>query len=152
MTEATIREAEMDDALGVLHLYTLWGIERTKKRLKKSIESNREFRLVAIHENNVSGHVFVKYGSAHHSHIATFYSLIVSPEKRGLGIASMLLEQALKELPESIEIAVLQVQHDNDAAKKLFKKFDFVQYGYLANAFKKGNETKDNILMKKAIR
>jgi len=151
MTEALIRKVQMDDALGVLHLYSHWGIERTKKRLKKSIESNREFRLVAIHENNVSGHIFVKFGSAHHAHIATFYSLMVSPEKRGLGFASMLLEQALKELPREIEIAVLQMQHDNDAAKKLFKKFDFVQYGYLANAFKKGSETKDNILMKKAL-
>jgi len=151
MTEIIVREVQMDDALGVLHLYSHWGIEKTKKKLKKSIESDREFRLVAIHENNIAGHIFAKYGSVHHAHIATFYSLNVSPEKQGQGIASMLFGKALESLPASIKIVTLQMQHDNDSAKKLFKKFDFVQYGYLANAFKKGEETKDNILMKKAV-
>jgi L-amino acid N-acyltransferase YncA len=59
--------------------------------------------------------------------------------------------EALKTLPESIEIVLAEVQHDNEPAKSLFAKAGFKQYGYLPNAFKKGGKYKDNILLQKNL-
>lgn len=97
------------------------------------------------------GHICVKLGKMHHHHIARFYSLIVHPEHREKGIATLLLDEAIELLLDRIEMLLLQVQHDNKPAQKLFQKLGFKKYGYLPNAFKRNGEYKDNVLMYKQL-
>lgn len=151
MKGLAVRLAGERDAGALSGLYPHWGLERCKRRIKKTLSSERQFRLVAELDGVVAGHICIKLGSMHHSHTATLYSLIVEPKSRGKGIASRLLEEAFKALPERTEILLLQAQHDNDAALQLFKKLGFEQYGYLPKAFKRNREYKDNILMQKTL-
>lgn len=151
MSEIITRSIKEQDALALSHLYPHWGIERCKKRIKKSLSSASEFRFVAEANGIVVGHICVKLGHMHHEHIATIYSLIVDPSHRGKGIATKLIEHTIKKLPKRIEILLLQTQHDNTEAQSLFKKLGFEEYGYLHNAFKRNGQYKDNILMEKRL-
>ncbi|MEM0360341.1 MAG: N-acetyltransferase [Candidatus Diapherotrites archaeon] len=151
MTAFIVRKIRESDALGLSLLFPEWGISRAKKEIKKTILKKSNLRLVAEKDSLIVGHIMAKPGSAHHSHIATLYSLSVEPSQRRQGIATELLHQAIKLLPSRTEIVLLQVQADNKPAKKLFEKMGFTQYGYLKNAFKKNGVDKDNILMCKFL-
>jgi len=148
---AEIRRIEEKDASALFQLYPHWGLERCEKRIRKTLSSKRQFRLVAEMDGRVVGQICVKLGSMHHSHLATFYSLIVDPGSRGKGIASRLVEEAIKALPPGIEILKIQIQHDNNPSLVLFEKLGFKEYGRLPRAFKRAGEYKDNVLLKKEI-
>ncbi len=150
MTPLTIRTAQEKDAVSLSMLYPHWGIERCKKRIKNSLALDSQLRLVAELDGKVVGHIYVKIGQMHHSHIATIYSLMVKPGQRGKGIATKLVKKAIELLPRETEILLLQTQCDNTAAQELFKKLGFEEYGYLPKAFKRDGKYKDNILMYRA--
>ncbi|MCX6802922.1 MAG: N-acetyltransferase [Candidatus Diapherotrites archaeon] len=151
MPDFEIRKIKENDALGLSHIFPHWGITRAKQEVKRALALSSQWRLVAEKDSNIAGHVLVKLGSSNHAHLASIYSLAVDPAQRGKGIAQALVKEALKTLPERIEIVLVEVQHDNEPAKSLFAKAGFKQYGYLPNAFKQGGKYKDNILMQRIL-
>ena len=152
MLRVKIREAALNDADDIAELYPRWGFELTRERIMRSLMSTRERRYVAELDGKVVAHVFVKRGTGYHKHLAHLYSLIVHPDYRNKGIATKLLKYVLAHLPEDIEIALAQVQHDNKASLSVFKKLGFERYGYLKNAWKDGTEYKHNVLLKKELK
>ncbi len=151
MTPLVIRTAQLKDASALTDFYPHWGLERCRKRIKKSNSSSSQLRLVAVLDGKVVGHILAKSGHMHHAHVATLYSLIVKPSKRGKGIATKLVKKAVEMLPAETELLLLQTQHDNTTAQGFFKKLGFKEYGYLPKAFKRNNKYKDNILLYKSI-
>lgn len=152
MPQIKIREANLSDAEALTRLYPHWSIELAELRIARALESEYEKRYVAEVCGRVVGHLLVRFERGTHKHLATFYSLIVSPEYRKKGIATKLVELAISKLPENVEVVLAQVQHDNKASLALFKKLGFEQYGLLKDAWKKEESYKDNVLLKKVVR
>jgi ribosomal protein S18 acetylase RimI-like enzyme len=152
MLRVKIREVALNDADDLAELYPKWGFELTRERIMRSLMSTRERRYVAEVKGKVVAHVFVKRGTGNHKHLAYLYSLIVHPDCRNKGIATKLLKYVLAHLPQDIEIALAQVQHDNKASLSVFKKLGFERYGCLKNAWKDGTEYKHNVLLKKELK
>ncbi len=147
-----LRDIEARDASALVELYPHWGNQLARRRIERTMLFRGERRIVAEISGKTIAHVKIDYGSGVHSHIARIYSLIVAKEHRGKGIARALLEKAINEMPAGIEIVTLETQADNAPARSLFEKLGFEEYGFLENAWKKGNEYKDNVLYKKVLR
>ncbi len=147
-----LRDIQEKDVAGLLALYPHWNRSLAEKRIRRTLFSVRERRVVAELNGQIVGHVKITYGSGVHSHLARVYSVIVSKNFRGKGIASKLMEKAISELLQGIEIVLLETQHDNASAIHLFEKLGFEQYGVLERAWKKGTEYKNNVLYRKVLR
>ena len=70
---------------------------------------------------------------------ARIYSLAVTPEWRGRGVASRLVGVALGELERlGIERCFLEVAQDNAAARRMYERFGFVSIATLPNDYAEG--------------
>jgi len=146
-----LRDIQEKDVNALLSLYPHWGRALAERRINRTLFAKKERRVVAELDGVAVAHIKIDYGGGVHKHIARIYSLIVSKGHRGKGIASKMMEKALKEMPQGIEIIVIETQAGNAAARALFEKLGFEQYGMLERAWKKNQEYKDNVLYKKVL-
>jgi RimJ/RimL family protein N-acetyltransferase len=75
--------------------------------------------------------------------------MLVAPEQRGRGIGSALLSAGLEwARSRSAHKMTLQLWPDNEAARRLYAKFGFVEEGYLTRQWKRRNgEIWDAVIM-----
>ncbi len=107
-----------------------------------------EAQIVAVEDDRVVGHVYViRERHPVTRHVATL-GIAVSADRRGRGIGSALLAEALRWARDrGVAKLVLSVYPDNDRAIALYRKFGFIEEGRLARQSRKSYGYVDEILM-----
>lgn len=125
MRTVRVREARRTDAPAILQLETLFPTDRMSLRsIRRFIGSATARVLVAEQDARLLGNLVLLFRA--HSAIARIYSVIVSPEARGLGLGARLVRAAEKNaLAASRERMSLEVRADNLAARALYLKLGY---------------------------
>lgn len=84
-------------------------------------------------------------------HKAMIWGMYVRPAARQHGIGERLIEAAVAHAPCHIEQLQLCVVTENEAARRLYAKAGFIEYGHQINALKYGGRYYDDILMVKFL-
>lgn len=85
-------------------------------------------------------------------HKAMIWGMYVRREARQYGIGERLIDAAVAHAPGHVEQLQLAVITDNEAARRLYAKAGFIEYGHQINALKHGGRYYDDILMVKFLR
>jgi RimJ/RimL family protein N-acetyltransferase len=72
-------------------------------------------------------------------------------EARQYGIGERLIDAAVAHAPSHVEQLQLAVVTENEAARRLYAKAGFIEYGHQINALKHGARYYDDILMVKFL-
>ena len=89
--------------------------------------------------------------SAKLRHKATIWGMYVRREARTYGIGERLIDAAVAHAPGHVEQLQLAVITENEAARRLYAKAGFIEYGHQINALKHGGRYYDDILMVKFL-
>ena len=95
----------------------------------------------------LAGFAGIWHVSDRESHII---SIAVSPSERGKGVGELLLISTIEEaMAKDLKAVTLEVRRSNDAAKKLYRKYKFVDVGIRKNYYsgKSGSPDEDAIRM-----
>lgn len=84
-------------------------------------------------------------------HKAMIWGMYVRREARQYGIGERLIDAAVTHAPGHVEQLQLAVVTENEAARRLYAKSGFIEYGHQINALKHGGRYYDDILMVKFI-
>ena len=84
-------------------------------------------------------------------HKATIWGMYVRREARQYGIGERLMDAAVAHAPGHVEQLQLAVVTENEAARRLYAKAGFIEYGHQINALKHGGRYYDDILMVKFL-
>ena len=84
-------------------------------------------------------------------HKAMIWGMYVRHEARQYGIGERLINVAVAYAPPHVEQLQLAVVTENEAARRLYAKAGFIEYGHQINALKHGGRYYDDILMVKFL-
>ncbi len=84
-------------------------------------------------------------------HKAMIWGMYVRREARQYGIGERLIDAVVTHAPGHVEQIQLAVITENEAARRLYAKAGFVEYGRQINALKHGGRYYDDILMVKFL-
>jgi RimJ/RimL family protein N-acetyltransferase len=84
-------------------------------------------------------------------HKAMIWGMYVRREARQYGIGERLIEAAVARASRDVEQLQLAVVTENEAARRLYAKAGFIEYGHQINALKHGGRYYDDILMVKFL-
>ncbi|WP_407080331.1 GNAT family N-acetyltransferase [Bradyrhizobium roseum] len=84
-------------------------------------------------------------------HKAVIWGMYVRREARQYGIGQRLIEAAVAHASNDVEQIQLAVVTENEAARRLYAKAGFIEYGHQINALKHGGRYYDDILMVKFL-
>lgn len=128
--------------------------EKYLNLLLEKIARREAVQLLVICEGKIVGVSDVEMQDKTAKHLGIF-GITIAKDFRGRGIGSKLMEMVIKEaetnLPD-LEIIVLDVFANNSLARKMYKKFGFVEYGILPNGIKLEKGYLDRVLMYKVIK
>lgn len=82
---------------------------------------------------------------------AEIHNLAVHPDHQGMGLGSLLLDDALAQLPRAIRLLHLEVRASNFPAIRLYLQRDFVQVGERRDYYKTEHGREDALLMSKQV-
>lgn len=85
-------------------------------------------------------------------HKAMIWGMYVRREARQYGIGERLIDAAVAHAPGHVEQLQFAVITGNEAARRLYAKAGFIEYGHQINALKHGGRYYDDILMVKFLR
>ncbi|KNF09621.1 putative ribosomal-protein-alanine acetyltransferase RimI [Gottschalkia purinilytica] len=139
MSNILIKEMEEEDIDQVCKIEEIsFSTPWTKEALTMEVTKNNLAKyLVAKKEDKVVGYagVWIIIDEGHITNIA------VSPDYRGQGIGSLLVEKLVKLCEEKgISNMTLEVRESNTTAQSLYKKFGFEEYGIRPNYYSDNNE------------
>jgi len=84
-------------------------------------------------------------------HNAMIWGMYVRHEARQYGIGERLIDAAVAYASSHVEQLQLAVVTENEAARRLYAKAGFIEYGHQINALKHGGRYYDDILMVKFL-
>ena len=84
-------------------------------------------------------------------HKAMIWGMYVRPSARQHGIGERLIDAAVAYAPDHVEQLQLAVVTENEAARRLYAKAGFIEYGHQINALKHGGRYYDDVLMVKFL-
>lgn len=127
MSEVRIRTATLADAPAILQLETLFPSDRMSARsIRRFIAVSSARVLVAMRGFELLGNLVLLM--RRNSTRARIYSVVVSPQARGLGIGDRLVEAAEGAAQrEGRDAVTLEVRADNPAARALYAKRGYVE-------------------------
>ncbi|MEM4662878.1 MAG: GNAT family N-acetyltransferase [Candidatus Diapherotrites archaeon] len=131
-----ISKAKIEDVDGISKLFPHWGYELTKKRVIRSFFSENEIRFVAKIDNEIVGHILVRYNYIGDMKVAKLQSLIVASQHRNKGIGTEVVKYALSNLKHNTKKVISQVSEKNAASLRIFKKLGFKVFCGATNQFK----------------
>ena len=101
--------------------------------------------LIAGHNGEIAGYISFIISGRHNT--GRIYSIAVSPNHRGAGIADALMNEAIGYAKEKrLRAIFLEVKIDNIAAIKLYKKKGFVVHSIKQNYYKDGTSAYSMVL------
>lgn len=125
--EVRVRAATLADAPAMLQLEALFPSDRMSARsIRRFIAASNARVFVAVRDAELLGNLvlLLRVGSPK----ARIYSVVVSPQARGLGIGNRLVEAAERAAKREGRNAVtLEVRADNAAACALYAKRGYVE-------------------------
>jgi RimJ/RimL family protein N-acetyltransferase len=86
-----------------------------------------------------------------HAHKGTLWGMYVRPRARGAGVGAMLVEAVIEHARAHIELIELTVISENPAARRLYERFGFEEYGLEKHAAKYRGRYHDDVLMAKML-
>lgn len=125
--EVRVRVAKSGDAVAMLALEALFPSDRMSARsIRRFIAAPSARVFVALRGAEIIGNLVLLLRA--NSCTARIYSVIVSPQARGLGIGNRLVEAAERAAKREGRGAVtLEVRADNAAARALYAKRGYVE-------------------------
>lgn len=128
---------------------TLENEERFLNSFLEKIANKKAVQLLIIYDGKIIGISDIMMRERIEKHIGVL-GITIANNFRGQGIGTILMEtvidEAKRNLPE-LEIITLSVFANNNLAKKLYKKFGFIEYGILPNGVKLENGYADHVFM-----
>lgn len=91
------------------------------------------------------------HADAKQRHKAMIWGMYVRREARQYGIGERLVDAVVTHACDYVEQLQLAVVTENEAARRLYAKAGFVEYGHQVNALKHGGRYYDDILMVKFL-
>ena len=91
------------------------------------------------------------HADAKQRHKATIWGMYVRREARQYGIGERLIDAAVAHASGHVEQLQLAVVTENEAARRLYAKVGFIEYGHQIDALKHGGRYYDDILMVKFL-
>ena len=85
------------------------------------------------------------------AHKGALVGMYVRPEARREGIGRRLVEAVVAHARQHVDLIQLSVVHDNAAARRLYARLGFVEYGFERNALKHDGRYYDEVLMAKPL-
>jgi RimJ/RimL family protein N-acetyltransferase len=85
------------------------------------------------------------------AHKGALWGMYVRPQARGCGIARRLVEAVIDHARQQVEVLQLTVVKDNAAARRLYARLGFVEYGVERNSLKQNGRYWDEVLMAKPL-
>jgi ribosomal protein S18 acetylase RimI-like enzyme len=85
-------------------------------------------------------------------HKAILWGMYVTPEARGSGLATALVETLLEQAGKEVEQIQLTVVSNNPRARRFYQRMGFVEYGLEEKALKYKGEYFDEFLMVKFLK
>lgn len=82
-----------------------------------------------------------------HTHKGMLWGMYVRPEARGSGVGRLLVEAIIEHARRHVELLQLFVVSDNLAARRLYARLGFVEYGVERHATKYRGHYHDDVLM-----
>jgi ribosomal protein S18 acetylase RimI-like enzyme len=131
-------------------LFPKWKKASVQKKINDTLQG-KDKRFVALLDGKIIAHTRISLGKGLHKHRAEITSLVVDSMHRRKGIATGLMNFALKNLPKGKHLVLLAVDSKNKAAIKLYKNIGFEKYGLLKKASQIDGKFVDNYLMKKQL-
>lgn len=126
-------------------------INRTLTSIETMFASQQSFALGVYHENQLIGVARCERSSRLKTqHKADIYGVYIRPEFRGYGLGKHLLEALLKEaktLP-GLETLLLMVSEHNVAARSLYQRLGFLEYGTEPDALRVDGQSIAEVLMR----
>lgn len=86
-----------------------------------------------------------------HAHKGTLWGMYVRPEARGAGVGAKLVEAVIEHARRNVELLQLSVISENQAARRLYRRFGFEEYGLEKRAAKYRDRYHDDVLMAKML-
>lgn len=93
---------------------------------------------------------FVQHGPKHR-HKGTLWGMYVRPRARGAGIGGRLVEAVIEHARPRVELVQLSVISENRAARRLYERFGFEEYGLEKRAAKYRGRYHDDVLMARML-
>ncbi len=148
MTDVTIRKAEMKDAEQItkmlielaIHLkefqqfkYKSDFSEVYSKRVKKHLSHNKNFILIAESKSEIAGVIVASYEKLYDEFKVNKFGyieeIIISPDKRGIGIGKKLIKEAGKIFKENnAEYYYIHTYPKNKINTEIYKKLGFEEF------------------------
>jgi ribosomal protein S18 acetylase RimI-like enzyme len=86
-----------------------------------------------------------------HRHKGTLWGMYVRPQARGAGIGARLVEAVIEHARAHVELIELTVISENLAARRLYRRLGFEEYGLEKRAAKYRGRYHDDVLMAKIL-
>jgi ribosomal protein S18 acetylase RimI-like enzyme len=86
-----------------------------------------------------------------HRHKGMLWGMYVRPQARGSGVGAILVEAVIDHARAHVELIQLRVISDNPAARRLYERFGFAEYGLEKRAAKYRGHYHDDVLMAKML-
>ena len=162
--EPEIRLLTCTDAVAYREI-RLEGLRRNPEAFASTLEDERDRPLdwfkELITQSRIFGAVLAQrlvgvvgvraHAEAKLRHKAMIWGMYVRREARQYGIGERLIDAAVAYAPSHVEQLQLAVVTENEAARRLYAKAGFIEYGHQINALKHGGRYYDDILMVKFL-
>jgi ribosomal protein S18 acetylase RimI-like enzyme len=159
-----IRLLSCADALAYREI-RLEGLLRNPEAFASTFEDERDRPLdwfkERITQSQIFGAILMKglvgvvglrpHADAKQRHKAMIWGMYVRREARQYGIGKRLIEAAVTQASGHVEQIQLAVVTENEAARRLYAKAGFIEYGHQINALKHCGRYYDDILMVKFL-
>jgi ribosomal protein S18 acetylase RimI-like enzyme len=86
-----------------------------------------------------------------HAHKGMLWGMYVRPQARGAGIGARLVAAVIEHASADVELIELTVVSENRAARRLYERFGFEEYGLEKRAAKYLGRYHDDVLMAKIL-
>jgi ribosomal-protein-alanine N-acetyltransferase len=143
MHKLIIRDMQEDDISAILEIEQIsFSTPWSKESFLNEIYKKYAFSKVAVFEENIIGYICANY-LHHESHIL---NLAVHPDFRRRGVATILMNEAIRELKEKgCVFMYLEVRISNTGAHRFYERFGFKTETIRKKYY--GNPDEDALLM-----
>jgi ribosomal protein S18 acetylase RimI-like enzyme len=94
---------------------------------------------------------FLGREGAKDTHKGYLWGMYVRPDARNAGVGRKLAEAVIEYARQHVEVLQLDVVSENEAARRLYARLGFVEYGIEHKALKQGGRYYDEVLMAKDL-
>lgn len=145
--DITIRQAAFEDLDKIMQIENVsFNADAfSRQQIAYLITQSKGIFLIAVHNSRITGYLSFIISRRHNT--GRIYSIAIDPEHRGLGIADMLMNNAISFADKkNLRAVFLEVRTENTAAIKLYEKKGFVLRSVKHNYYHDGASAYNMVL------